>query len=141
MTQMPIDCKSGRQYVCHIPDVTVADGRMRTQQFRELNTSRKIKESRSVLLERHMDEIASEGPIGDIDAALARLDSAAERVRVAKVEADSTGHDADSLALFCDSIDGYSSFEDLPESDLSDLLVKCLRVFKGLNPDPPVPTA
>lgn len=137
-------CESGNSYNCEIPELSVMEARLRLQQLRAHRDEQARLENRSVLIDRHYAEIADNADITDLDAALQRLDEAAERARVATEEAARLADSKLVIEFFCDGVQRMDpntgvwtamQFDELPAADASDLYLKCRATMMG-NPLP-----
>lgn len=137
--QKVFELSGGRSYTCNIPDFTVAQGRERLAELREFNRQQILLENRTRLVDRHYNQIADEGVIDDIDAALAELDKAAERSRTATKAVADFADSKTLLGFFCDSVDGYATLEEIPVGDMMELYRRCRRAALGVPDDPPAP--
>ena len=128
MSLETVTLESGTVYQVEIPDLTVAAARLRLTLFRSHLAEQTRLEGRVEVIDRFYDRLTSDSGDDDIDTALAKLDAAAERSRLATEELAAYADSKTMVEFFCDSIEGIESFTELPARDVSELY----RMVRGL---------
>ena len=130
---------AGATYVCHIPLLSVQSARTRVAGVRAQIAKQTRLESRVLMIDRHYDEVVQKANVAgeeELDAALAMMDRAAERSRVATEAASAAANEKLLLEYFCSAVDDFESFTDLPLNAANELYIKCRAAAMGGIPNP-----
>lgn len=133
MARHTIRCASGSTYEVDVPSLSTREARERLRDLRERKAEQSRLEGRVKVIDEYYDLAVNVPKTRDLGQALERVDDLAAQSREATEQAAAYADSWMKIEYFCDGVEGYGSFDELPPGDAEELYEACRAIALGLK--------